>query len=72
MTSDENDAIERLMALGFSKIEAAQAYLACDKNEEMAANLLFERQAQGDIEPEIGGGNNNDKDKDDDNDNLFS
>lgn len=39
------------MGLGFSKIDAAQAYFACEKNEEMAANLLFDRQANGDLEP---------------------
>ena len=40
--------------LGFSKGDAAQAYFARDKNEQMAANLLFDRLAKGDIE-ESGG-----------------
>jgi UV excision repair protein RAD23 len=36
------DAINRLTAMGFPKHKAAEAYLACDKNEEMAANFLFD------------------------------
>ena len=36
------DAINRLQSLGFPKNRAAEAYFACDKNEEMAANFLFE------------------------------
>ena len=36
------DAINRLVRLGFNKNQAAEAYFACDKNEEMAANFLFE------------------------------
>ena len=33
---------DRLADMGFDRTEAAQAYLACDKNEALAANLLMD------------------------------
>lgn len=42
LTEAENTAVERLAGLGFSQEQALEAYLACDRKEELAANMLFE------------------------------
>lgn len=42
VTPEEKDAIDRLTSFGFPKHRAIEAFFSCDKNEEWAANFLFE------------------------------
>ncbi|KAK7745640.1 UV excision repair protein rad23 [Diatrype stigma] len=52
VTEEERDAIERLCRLGFDRDAAIQAYFACDKNEELAANFLFDQPPDDDEPPQ--------------------
>jgi len=47
LTQEEMAAVDRLADMGFDRTEAAQAYLACDKNESLAANLLMDSMGDG-------------------------
>ncbi|ORZ00041.1 XPC-binding domain-domain-containing protein [Lobosporangium transversale] len=42
VTQEEQEAIQRLENLGFDRQTAVEAFLACDRDEQMAANYLFD------------------------------
>lgn len=63
LSEEEMAAVNRLTEMGFDRTEAAQAYLACDKNEALAANLLMDGGFGGafdDDQDDGGNGDNND------------
>ena len=43
MSANYADATRQLCRLGFERDLVIQAYFACDKNEELAANFLFDQ-----------------------------
>ena len=72
LTAEEMAAVDRLTAMGFDRTEAAQAFLACDKNETLAANLLMDSMANGG--GVFGGGDDDDESGNnggDDDDNMY-
>jgi UV excision repair protein RAD23 len=69
LTEEEMAAVDRLAELGFDRSDAAQAFLACDKNEALAANLLMDSLANGGLfggDGTDGGGGGGDPDDEDD------
>lgn len=73
LTEEEMAAVDRLTEMGFDRAEAAQAFLACDKNEALAANLLMDSMADGGG-GFFGGGDDNDDDQgnnDNDDDDMY-
>jgi UV excision repair protein RAD23 len=42
LTDEQRQAVDRLCALGFDQDMCLQAYIFCDKNEDLAANFLFD------------------------------
>jgi len=64
LTEEEMASIDRLVDMGFGRAEATQAYLACDKNEALAANLLMDGGFAFDDDVMGGGGGEENQDDD--------
>jgi UV excision repair protein RAD23 len=70
LTEEEMAAVDRLAEMGFDRSEAAQAFLACDKNEALAANLLMDG-GFGFGADDSGNGGNNNGEGDNDGDDMY-
>jgi len=47
LSDDDMASVQRLMQLGFEYGQSLEAYMACAKNEELAANFLFDNPTFG-------------------------
>ncbi|CEG40877.1 uv excision repair protein rad23 [Plasmopara halstedii] len=65
LTEEEAAAVDRLCEMGFERTDVIQAYLACDKNEALAANFLMD---SGDS---FGGGTAGSGGQGEDNDDIY-
>jgi len=57
LTQEEKAALDRLEAFGFGRQRSLEAFLICDKNEELAANYLFDHANDDFDAPPPRGGN---------------
>mmetsp|Transcript_29625 Transcript_29625/g.36048 ORF Transcript_29625/g.36048 Transcript_29625/m.36048 type:complete len:437 (+) Transcript_29625:284-1594(+) len=71
LTEEEMAAVDRLTEMGFDRAEAAQAFLACDKNEALAANLLMDSAGEGGFGGFGGGGGAGDGNNGDDAEDMY-
>ena len=49
LSQTDRESVDRLKNLGFSEDEALQAFMACDRNETLAANFLFDNKFKDDM-----------------------
>mmetsp|Transcript_32701 Transcript_32701/g.49283 ORF Transcript_32701/g.49283 Transcript_32701/m.49283 type:complete len:430 (+) Transcript_32701:45-1334(+) len=68
LNEEEMAAVDRLTEMGFDRADAAQAFLACDKNEALAANLLMDGGFDFGDAGNDGGNSNTNNDGNDDED----